>query len=159
VSAERLRRAYGARMLHLAGMLAVLGIAAYAIAQVAGRPDFRQMVIWFLGAVVLHDIVLLPAYSAANRAIGAAGPVRRRSARAVAALNHLRAPVALAGLLFLLFWPSILQKAEPGFLTNVDYGTDPFPDRWIWASVVLVGVSLVLLAVSLARRRGGPRDE
>ena len=158
MSLDRLRQSYGARLAHLLGMRAVLGSSAYAIAQGAGRPDFRQMAIWFLGAVVLHDLVLLPAYSLANRA-AAAGPARRGGRRALAALNHLRAPIALAGLLFLLFWPSILQKAEPGFLGNANYGTDPFPDRWIWASVVLVAVSLVLLAIALLRRRGDPRDE
>ncbi len=162
MSFDRLRRAYGARLAHLAGMLAVLGIAAYAIAQVAGRPDFRQMAIWFLGAVILHDIVFLPAYSVANRAATAAGPLRRGTGRALAVINHLRAPIALAGLLFLLFYPSILQKAEPGFLSNADYGTDPFPDRWLWTSMVLVVGSLALLAVSLVRHRrrraSAPRD-
>lgn len=153
MSFDRLRRAYGARLAHLVGMLAVLGVAAYAIAQVAGRPDFRQMAIWFLGAVVLHDLIFLPAYSAANRVATAAAGLRRGTGRRLAVINHLRAPIALAGLLFLLFYPSILEKAEPGFLSNADYGTDPFPDRWLWASVVLIVGSLALLAVSLVRRR------
>src|SRR3712207_942397 len=102
MSLDRLRHAYGARLAHLAGMVAVLAVFAYAVAQVAGRPDFRSMAIWFLGAVVAHDLVLLPIYAAVNRAVTALPPLRRRRPGAVAAFNHLRAPLALAGLLLLL---------------------------------------------------------
>lgn len=157
MSADRLRRLYGARLLHLAGLVAVVGVSAYAVVQVAGRPDFRAMAIWFLGAVILHDLVFLPAYSAVNGVVASAGPVRRRGRRVLAVLNHLRAPVALAAVLFIIFYPSILQKSEGGLLGNAGYGTDPFLDRWVWASVALLAGSLLLLAVSLAR--SGSRSE
>ncbi len=91
MSAQRLRAFYGARLLHLVGLVAVLGVSAYAIVQVAGRPDFRAMAVWFLGAVILHDLVFLPAYSAINGLIASAGPVRRRRTGALVVLNHLRA--------------------------------------------------------------------
>jgi hypothetical protein len=158
VSADRLRRAYGARLLHLVGLIAVIGVSAYAVVQVAGRPDFRAMAIWFLGAVIAHDLVFLPAYSVANRLSASAGPVRRRGRGALLVLNHLRAPIALATILFILFYPSILQRSEGGFLSNAGYGTDPFPDRWVWASVAILAASLLLLAASTARRqrRSGP---
>lgn len=155
----RLRSAYGARLLHLVGLLVAFGLTAYAIVQVAGRPDFGRMAIWFLGAIVLHDLVFLPAYSLLNRLTGLPRPIRDRRARSVALFNHLRGAIALGALLFILFYPSILQKAEGGFLSNADFGTDPFPNRWAWATGVVLVASLVLYVVRIAlHRRERPEE-
>ncbi|MDQ4072149.1 MAG: hypothetical protein M3088_04655 [Actinomycetota bacterium] len=44
----------------------VFGVTAYAVVQVAGRPDFDLMAMWFHRAVIAHDLLLLSLYSVAH---------------------------------------------------------------------------------------------
>ena len=58
---HRFTRLYGASPLHLAGLLASLVVAGYAAVRLLGaRP--AAVLLWFVGAAVLHDLVLGPLY-------------------------------------------------------------------------------------------------
>ena len=62
---RRLLRWYGANPLHLLALLGCFALAGYAAARlVPSRP--LGVAAWFLGAVVGHDLLLMPLYSLAD---------------------------------------------------------------------------------------------
>ncbi|PZS19620.1 MAG: hypothetical protein DLM60_09890, partial [Pseudonocardiales bacterium] len=63
--------------------------------------------LWFLGAVIAHDLVLFPLYALADRSLSTGlrslrpGSPPGRTPPRVAALNYLRVPILGTGLLLL----------------------------------------------------------
>ncbi len=151
------RREYGAGPVHLLALTASLAVAAYALLRifdVIGHPT--RVVIWLGAAIVAHDLVLLPLYSLMGLLAGRAlVPPERRSRLRIAALNHLRAPALLSGLLLLVWWPLIAAKAPRTFMRATGQSVDVYLDRWLLATAVLFGGSAILLAV---RMRGLARN-
>ena len=112
LSMRRQLRWYGASPLHLLALLACFGLAGYAAARlVSSRP--LGVAAWFLGAVVGHDLLLMPLYSLADRSVMAA--IRHRDPQLPVApwINYLRVPAALSGLLLLVWFPLILRLPSP----------------------------------------------
>jgi len=106
-----------------------------------------------LGAIVAHDLVLLPLYSLAERIAARLTRATATPARAGAlALNHVRVPVMIAGLLFLLFFPSILGRNE-GYTAASGLDSDVYLGRWL----ALTGALFVLSGLLYAVRRGRSR--
>jgi hypothetical protein len=65
---KRLRERYGGGPAHLLATLASFAIAGAAVVGWTQRPrDLVNVLIWFIAAIVLHDLVLLPVYSLADR--------------------------------------------------------------------------------------------
>ena len=72
--------------------------------------DFRaasNVVLWLVAAVILHDLVLLPAYSALDRA--------RPGDASRGAINYVRVPPGLSLLMLLVFWGTIRGKGEGAY--------------------------------------------
>ena len=90
-------RRYGASFWHLAGHLAYLALAGYVLARMLDRPAFSDIVAWLLAAVVLHDLVALPLYTALDRLLWRLAP------RRVAAV--VRTVAVLGGLTLLVYFP------------------------------------------------------
>ncbi len=152
------RRLYGASPAHLAAFAASLAVAFYALSRILGLvSDPRRVVVWLLAAVLLHDLVLLPAYTLAGRGAGAViAPASRRTRLRVAALNHLRAPALLSGLLLLVWWPVVGRKAPRTYLHASGLSVDPYLGRWLAATAVLfVGSALILMLRLRSLRRSG----
>ena len=138
-----MRARYGAGPLHLVLLLASFALAGAAALQVAPDPLRLRYLAWFLGAVLLHDLVLFPLYALLDRSATAA--VGR------GAVNHLRVPALLSGLLLLLFAPAILQRGEPAFSTASGLDYDGYLGRWLAITGVLFAGSALLYV--LRRRR------
>src|SRR5262249_57800376 len=79
---QRFRRVYGASPLHLLALIASLAITAAAVVRWfdVAASDTARIVIWFAVAIIAHDLVLLPLYSALDR-VGRGGRGGRRAAR------------------------------------------------------------------------------
>ena len=124
----RLRRAYGGSPLHLLVHLAVLPLAAFALLQLAGAGNAMRIFVWLAAAVVLHDLVLLPFYSALDRlALATARP----------AVNYIRVPALISGLLLLVYLPAISGKGNGAFhgVSGLDY--EGYLERWLLATGAL----------------------
>ena len=137
-----MRRWYGASLLHLVvvvGALALAGVAALPLLQ---DDAAAKIGLWFLGAVLVHDLVLFPLYALADRAL----PRRGR--------NHVRVPALLSGLLLLMFWPVITQHSESSYSFASGLDQDVFLGRWLAITAVLFTVSGLLFL--LRRRRPEP---
>ncbi|HTU72853.1 MAG TPA: hypothetical protein VMG38_04975 [Trebonia sp.] len=148
---RRLLRWYGANPLHLLVLLGGFAVAGYAAARlVPSRP--AGIAVWFIGAVIGHDLLLFPLYTLADRS--AAAVLRHRAARlpAVGWINYLRVPAALSGLLFLVWFPLIL-RLRTRYQASTTLSQDPY--LWHWLGVT--GALFLLSAVALALRMRSPR--
>ncbi|GGO87575.1 lipoprotein [Wenjunlia tyrosinilytica] len=131
---NRFRRLYGASPLHL-----LLASASFALTAYAGvrlfESEAMEVAVWLFGAAVLHDLVLLPLYCAADRALGAVPP---------RALNHVRVPAFISGLLLLVWYPLILSRSAP-YASSTGLSPNVFRERWLLITAALFGASAVLL--------------
>jgi hypothetical protein len=151
---RRLLRWYGASPLHLLALLACFGLAGYAAARlVSSRPV--AVVVWFAGAAVGHDLVLVPLYSLADRSALAALRHRAPQLPAASWINYVRVPAALSGLLLLVWFPLILRLRSP-YHASTTLSADPY--LWHWLAVT--GTLFLLSAAAFALRlRGRPDQE
>ncbi|MFF4321266.1 hypothetical protein [Streptomyces sp. NPDC001568] len=155
-AAAAFRRRYGASPLHLLLTLACLALALYAgIRLLAG--DTMGVAIWFVGAALLHDLVLLPAYSLTDRAAQILVRGRTTAPAGVPrpSVNHLRVPAFVSGVLFLVWWPLILQQGG-NYTAYTALSADGFLARWLLITAALFIASAILW---LARIRLRPRPD
>src|SRR6516225_8755560 len=143
---RRLLRWYGANPLHLLALLGCFALAGYAAAQlVPSRP--LGVAVWFLGAVVAHDLLLVPLYSLADRSATAAIRHRAPALPTIGWINYLRVPAALSGLLLLVWFPLILRLR-----TRYQASTTLSPAPFLWHWLAVTGALFLLSAAALAVR-------
>jgi hypothetical protein len=142
----RLARRYGASPWHLAGHLAYFGLAAYVLAQLLDRPSAANIVTWLVAAVVLHDLVLLPAYTLLDRVLWRIAP------RPLAAA--LRTAAVLSGVTLLVFFPPILGLNDRTFARAAGYAPSGYFERWLALAAAITAVCLGVTALPTARRAG-----
>ncbi|MGP4051968.1 hypothetical protein [Streptomyces sp. 2A115] len=122
-------------------------LAGYAGVQLLAD-DWFGVALWFVGAAVLHDLVLLPLYGAVDqavvRALGAAGHRRWTM--------YVRVPAALSGLLLLVWFPLISGRVAGYYESATGLPGDVFLGRWLLVTAVLFGGSAVLFVLRLRRR-------
>ena len=161
----RFRAAYGASPLHLLAVIASFAVAGYAFFRIVDNPSALGTLVWFAGAIVLHDLLAFPLYSGLNliaaRGLGGGAAAQ---ARAVPVLNHVRIPAFLAGLALLMFFPLILGLDSHNYERDAGLGTGVFLDRWLGLTAALFLGSALIYAVRLRRARrpvgaDGPESE
>jgi hypothetical protein len=148
---RRQLRWYGASPLHLLALLACFGLAGYAAARlVPSRP--LGVAAWFLGAVIGHDLLLMPLYSLADRSAMAAIRHHDPQLPVTPWINYVRVPAALSGLLLLVWFPLILRLRSP-YRASTTLSADPY----VWHWLAVTGALFLLSAVAFALRlRGKP---
>jgi hypothetical protein len=147
------REHYGAGPIHLLAVLVTFAIAAYGLSHaldLTRNPD--RIVLWLGGSIVAHDLVLFPVYAVLG-AIAAAAIVGggTRSRLRIAALNHLRVPALLSGLLLLVWFPLVADKGERRFMRVSGLSKDVYFGRWLLITAVLFGGSALLFLLRLRR--------
>lgn len=152
---KRFRYEYGASPLHLVAALAALAVAGVALNEVlstTGRPG--RYLLWLGGASVAHDLVLFPLYAGAGWLLARAlAPGDAPSRFRIAALNHVRVPALLSGLMLLVWFPVVARRAPTTFERGTGLSADPYRDRWLLFTAVLFSASALLLAVRAPRLR------
>lgn len=144
------RGLYGSSPLHLLALLACFALSAYAALQVTGNPAAIRIGLWFLGAVIAHDLVLFPLYALADRSV--TGLRRRRGGSPPrATVNYLRVPALLSGLLLLVFFPLILRRSDGPYGAASGLDEAPYLLRWLLITAALFLGSAVVLAVRTKR--------
>ena len=146
---KRFRYEYGASPLHLLAALAAFALAGLALNEVlstTGRPG--RYVILLGGASVAHDLILFPLYAAAGWLIARAlAPGDAPSRVRIAALNHVRVPALLSGLMLLVWFPLVARKAPLTFERSTGLSADPYLERWLLLTALLFAASALLFAV------------
>lgn len=157
----RATRMYGEHPLHLLALIGCFALAGYAVLQMGTDPSLPLIGLWFLGAVVAHDLVLFPLYALADRSVHEImqrGHARFRLARLVSPVNYLRIPALASGLLLVLFFPGIIQQGSATYQAATGLTQQPFLGRWLLLTAVMFLVSSVIYALRL-RTADAPRRE
>jgi hypothetical protein len=128
-----------------------LAVAAYAIAQIVRGGSVTNFVIWFAGAAVLHDLVLLPLYSLLDRLARSVPRVRR--SRRVALVNHVRVPALISGLLLLVYFPLIFGVSDRNYFAASGHHLQSYALDWLEITAVLFGGSALIYAVRAWRAK------
>ena len=140
-----LGRRYGSTPLHLLAHGALFAVFAYIALQLADARSVGNIIAWFVAAIVLHDIVLLPFYTALDRVAKRAAPR--------GAINYLRIPAGISLLLLLLFYPPIFGRNHGSFVRVAGVEPTGYLERWLLVTAVLFALAAVLYAVKVSRRR------
>ncbi len=164
----RFRRHYGASPLHLIAFIASLAIVGAAVTGWLEEPaiSIRYILIWFLGAIVAHDLILLPLYSLLDRtglAISrrdgrqpaAAGPPEQQAAERAPTRSpgwvYVRVPLILSGLLLLVFGAEILREGNATFHVASGHSQDVYLSRYLMVVAALFLISGFAYLISSAR--------
>ncbi len=159
---QRIRGFYGANPLHLLALLGCFALAGYAARQTSSDPSWPTIGLWFVGAVIAHDLVLFPLYALADRSLSAGLRSLRPGSRAgrtpprVAAVNYLRVPILGTGLLLLLFFPGIIQQGHQTYLAATGQNQEPYLNRWLLLTAAMFAISAITYAARLAYTHHNP---
>lgn len=133
---------------------------SFALATYAGvrllAGDWFGVALWIVGAALLHDLVLLPLYTAADRAVtGGLAAAGRRGWTL-----YVRVPALLSGLLLLVWFPLISGMTAGRYRSATGLSPDGFLTRWLLITAVLFGGSALLLVwrVRRAAKHRPPAD-
>lgn len=149
--AGRVLRWYGAGPLHLLTMVACFALAGFAVAELLPA-NFIGIPVWLAGAVIGHDLILMPLYTLADRSAMAVLRHRRPELPSVQWINYLRIPAGLSGLLLLIWFPLILRLPS-GFPRTTTLPLDPYLWHWLAVTGALFLLSAAALALRLRRTR------
>jgi hypothetical protein len=153
----RIRRWYGAHPLHLLALLAAFALGGYAVRAVVAAGQWQIYALWFLVAIVGHDLLLFPLYSLADLSLrrllpwrgGGASTAPNRVANPLPpVINHLRVPAGFSLLLLLVWFPLILRLSSSAY--HRASGLTAAPYLWRWLAVT--GVMFLASAVGYALR-------
>ena len=146
-------RWYGANPLHLLTMIGCILLADYAaVGLLKVKPV--GVLIWFGGAVVGHDLVLLPLYVLADKSVMAVFRHRPPKLPTLPWINYLRVPTALSGMLLLIWFPLIF-RIPSHFPRTTDLSLNPYQGNWLAVTGVLFLLSAVVFALRLRPGRRG----
>ena len=148
----RFRSSYGAGPLHLIAVIASLAIVMYAVLEIAGTAHPVNFALWFIAAIVVHDMIAFPLYSALG-VIAGAGLQRPDLTPGIFSINFVRIPALLSAFVFIVWFRVILGFSEPEVIESTGLGTDPFLGRWLLLTGVMFLISGLLYAVKLRRVR------
>lgn len=146
---ERFRRLYGRDGPgHLLAMLLTYAITGYAVWALFQNPKPWTVLLWLGLAIVVHDFVFLPLYTALYRLarrLGGAGPDRRRR---VIALQHVAVPFMVSFLVLLAALPLIMTLSPANYRPTTGMTQEPYLERWL----VFTGALLLLSALAYVVR-------
>jgi hypothetical protein len=135
------------------GHLVLIAITAWVLAQmfhVNVAPQPLNLALWLVLGALVHDLLLLPLYAAADALIRRLpGPL----------VNHVRFPVAISAVLLLVWFPLILQRQPSGYVNALGRQPPDYLGRWLAVTAGLFVLSALVLAVRrlTASRAGAAR--
>lgn len=149
------KRVYGESPLHLLGQLVAIAITIYAIRQIIGvaSTDRVSLFLWLIAGAVLHDLIFVPVYLALDLVTRLG--IRDHHHLSVRAINHIRFPAAISGVMLLTLFPLILGKNEGQFLRTAGEAPPDYLSRWLLITAIVFGVSALAYAVRLRRGSSG----
>lgn len=149
------KRFYGENPMHLLALLGSFALIGYVVLVLVPDPSAPFILLWFVGAVVAHDLLLYPLYALADRGVVAGRWARRKLTRGrdprVPAVNHVRVPVMGSALLLLVFWPAISRSGESVLLYAAGRDMAQYLDTWLLLTAALFLGSAVVYAARLGR--------
>ncbi|MGY1503111.1 hypothetical protein ACW4TU_42180 [Streptomyces sp. QTS52] len=131
---------------------------SFALAGYAGvrlfADDWFSVALWFVGAALTHDLVLVPLYAGADRIVTRALGVLGRREWTV----FVRVPAAFSGLLLLIWFPLVSGQVADHYRSATTLSGDVFLARWLLITAALFGGSAVALVLRSARLRRATKE-
>jgi hypothetical protein len=154
------RRHYGASPLHLVAFIASIAVTGIAVNGWLAEPaiSVRYILIWFVGAIIAHDMVVLPLYTTFDRlalAVARRGQPRGRAGQGAPAPApmrspgwvYVRMPLILSALLLLVFGAEILREGNATFRVASGHTQDVYLSRYL----IVVGALFLLSGLAYVR--------
>jgi hypothetical protein len=135
-------------------MLASLSFAGYVISRVFHASHPGWIAVWFVGAIVAHDMVLFPLYAAVDALVMRHRPGRRTSVAGVPWRNHVRVPVVLSGILLLMTFPLVFRLSEHAYFAATGLHTSVYLGRWLAVTGCIFASSGVVFVARMIVHRG-----
>ena len=134
-------------------MTAGFAFAGYLLTRILGASHPGWLLLWFVGAIILHDLVFLPLYSALDRVLTSRrqGDVSR--AAGPTWVNHVRVPAVISGVLLLVTFPLVLRLSDHAYARASGLHESVYLTRWLLVTAGLFAVSAVLYLARRARWR------
>jgi hypothetical protein len=148
---SRFARLYGAHLWHLLVLLALIAVTGYVVSRLLGNPQLWSIALWFVGAAVVWDLLLGPAYAGLDAVLRRVLSGVRASG--VRPLNYVRVPLALSSLLLVVYAPLILRRSEQVYTAKSALSEDPYVYRWLAVTAALAVLSGLAFAVAVVRAR------
>jgi len=151
----RLRERYGASPLHLLLVLCSFALALYAgLRLLKGNPV--SVALWFIGAALLHDLVLLPLYTVTDHALQRLLPNRtgEQTLAGGGQINYVRIP-GLVSLLLLVVWYPLILRRVPDYQSTTALAPGGFLGHWLLITAALFAASGLCLLIAVLRRARG----
>ncbi|WP_415976263.1 hypothetical protein [Rhodococcus sp. 077-4] len=147
---------YGGHPLHAVGLLLSFALVGYVVS-IAGPKTlwnhdvwWQSIIVWFFGSVLLHDAVLYPLYSLADRLISQLAD----RPWALSPVNYIRVPALGTALTFVMFFPGILSQGAESYRAATGLTQDPFLGRWLVLTAALFTVSAAAYVIRSISVRG-----
>jgi len=151
------RRWYGARPLHLLAHLFGFAIVAFALDRTFSGGDTKELLVWYLGFAIAHDLVFVPAYTGADRLVRATIARLPRPARTrVPLINHIRAPAMISALLLIIYFPLISGQNASWYFDLSGHQLTHYLRNWFLITVVLFLGSALIYVARVVRVRMRP---
>ena len=147
------RQLYGAGPAHALLMTAGFVCAGYLLSLILRASHPGWLLVWFVGAIVLHDLVFLPLYSALDRVLTSGRRREVGSPQGPAWINHVRVPAVISGVLLLITFPLVLRLSDRAYATASGLHESVYLLRWLLITAGFFAVSAVLYVVRRARWR------
>jgi hypothetical protein len=151
------RRRYGESPLHLLAHLVGFAIVALALDRIFSGGDVKELLLWYLGFAIAHDLVFVPAYTGLDRlfrATIARLPLWTR--RGIPITNHVRAPVVISGLLLIIYFPLISRRSGGWYFAMSGHHLTHYLRNWLLITAVLFLGSGLIYAARAVRARARP---
>ncbi len=132
-----------------------MAVVGYAFIAIVARPSALNMLLWFGGAIIAHDLIAFPLYSAlglvAGRAAraGAGAASADRERLGVMALNHLRVPALLSAFALVVWFPLVFGLSEDRYRADTGLSASVYLGRWLLLTAALLAGSGLLYALRL----------
>ena len=136
---------------HLLAMLLTYAITGYAVWALFQNPKPWTVLLWLGGAIVAHDFVFLPLYTAAYRLARRVGGADEDRRRRVIALQHLAIPFMISLLLALAALPLIFSLSPGNYRPTTGMTEEPYLERWLAFTVALLVLSGIAYAIRVRR--------
>jgi hypothetical protein len=149
------RDRYGSGVLHLLAVLATMAVAGYAFIAIVARPNAINVLLWFGGAIVAHDLIAFPVYSGLSLIAGRTAGLRedRLDVRRALALNHVRVPALLSAFALVVWFPLVLGLSADRYRDDTALSASAYLGRWLLLTAALFAGSAIVYALRLRLRR------
>jgi hypothetical protein len=149
------RRRYGASPLHLLAHLLGFAIIALPLDRIfSSGGGAAQLLIWYLGLVIAHDLLFVPAYTGLDRLLRVTGGrLLFPTNVGPRVVNHVRVPVVISAVLFIVYLPLISRGADGPYFAMSGHHLTHYLRNWLLITVALFLASGLIYAARVVRAR------